>query len=101
MSFRPLSYNICVVKLTLCYQLMVSAHSQMLSLSTTLIGFTGCYFSWGCGDSCGSGKGWSLLRLVPNEHVFPSSCGGFWMFTLVGGQVPSSMCQHGMGSEGH
>jgi hypothetical protein len=63
--------------------------------------FAGCFFSWGCCNNHDSSKGWSLLQLVPNEHVFSSSYKSFWMFTLVGGWVFSSMCQHGLGYKGH
>ncbi len=36
MSFHPLPYSLCVIELTLCYQLMVSTHWQMLSSATPL-----------------------------------------------------------------
>jgi hypothetical protein len=34
---------------------------------------------------------WSLSRSIPTGHVFPYSCGGFWMFTPIGGKVYLSM----------
>jgi hypothetical protein len=38
---------------------------------------------------------------IYNGHVSPSSCGGFQMSTSIGGRVSLSVCQHGVGSEGH
>jgi len=63
--------------------------------------FTSCFFSWGCCDNHGLGKGQILSRLVPNEHVSPFSYRGFRVFTPMDRHVCSSMCQHDVGSEGH
>jgi hypothetical protein len=64
-------------------------------------GFMDCFFSWGCYDSYGLRKGQFLSWLVTNRHVSPSSCKGFWVFTSMDRHIFSSMCQHGVGSEGH
>jgi len=49
MSFHPLSYNLRIIELTLCYQLMVSTHWQMLLSQTPfeLIWFHGLFFFMG------------------------------------------------------
>ncbi len=54
---------------------------------------------WGCYDSCGSNKGWSLSQLVFDGHVSPFSCRGFWMSTIASKQVFSLMYQCGMKSK--
>jgi hypothetical protein len=63
--------------------------------------FTCCLFLWGYDNSCSSGKGRFLSWSIPNGHVCPSSCGGFWMSTLASERVLSLMCQHGVGSKRH
>jgi hypothetical protein len=54
----PLPYSLCVVESTLCYQSMVSAHWQMLSLPIPLklIWFHKMFFFMGYGDNCDSSK---------------------------------------------
>lgn len=69
---------------------------KLLSIYVNIVGnFMGC-----C-DNHSSSEGWSLLGSIPNEHVSPSNCKVFWMFTPKSKRVLSSMCQHGVGNEGH
>jgi hypothetical protein len=58
-------------------------------------------FLWACYDSRDSFEGWCVSWLVPSRHVFPFNYKGNHMFTLVGRQVSSLMCQHGVGNERH
>jgi hypothetical protein len=58
-------------------------------------------FLWDWDNNCSSGEGWSLSWLVLGGHVFPSSYKGLWMSTPTHRRVFSSMCQHGVRSEGH
>ncbi len=62
-----------VVELTLCYQSMVFACLQTLSLSTSfkLILFCGLLFLMGLCDNCDSIERWSLLPSIPGGHVSP------------------------------
>jgi hypothetical protein len=101
MSFFPMPYNFCIIKSTLCYELMVFAHWWTLSSSTPFdliwkhcvinwwcshigkhchhrpysiwFGFEGCFFLWGCYNNHNSCDRRSLSWLIPNEHVFPSN----------------------------
>jgi hypothetical protein len=97
-SFHPLPYNFYIVKSTLCYQLMVSTHWQTLSSPTPfeLIWFHELFFLMGL-----LGQLWLKQKMVPNKHVSPSSCKGFWMFSPTCKRVTLSMCQHVVRSKRH
>ncbi len=99
----PMPCNFHVVKLTLCYQLMVFACWQMLSLliSFKLIWFCGLLFLMGLCDNCHLDEKRSLLPSILDGHVSPFSCKGFGMFTLTSGRIFSSMRQHEMRNERH
>ncbi len=102
--FHPSPYNLRIVESTLCFQLMVSTRWQTLSLPTPLelIWFRGLFFLWGCYKRViVQGENDFYHDQFFGGHVFPSSCRGFQVFTLVGGRVSSSMCQHVMGNKRH
>jgi len=82
----------------LCSHLNKCYHCQPHS---SWFGLVDCSFLWACYDSRDSFEGWCLSWLVPSKYVFPFNYRGIQMFTLVGGQVSSLMCQHGVGNERH
>jgi hypothetical protein len=85
MPFCPLPCNFHSIKLTLCYQSMVFACWQMLSLPTSLKlnWFHKQCFPWGCYDSHASSKEQFLSKSVSNGHVFPSNYKSFHVFTPI------------------
>jgi hypothetical protein len=102
MSFHPLPYSLCTIELTCVISWWcphIGRHFHCRSHSSWF-GFISFFFAWGCDDNYGLGEGWFLLGLVPSRHVSPFSCGSFWVFSLVGGWVFSSMCQHDVRSKG-
>jgi hypothetical protein len=97
-SFDPLPLNLCTliqhcVTNWWCPHIVKCYHHRVPS---NWFGFTGYYFSTDWDDNYDSNKGWSLLRSIPNGHVFLSSCRGFWMSSLTCKWVSSSLCQHDM-----
>ncbi len=102
-SFHYLPYNLHVLTQHCfiswwCWHIGRYCHRR---LYLSWFDFTGCSFWWGCDDNCDLGERWSLSWSIPNGHVSLSNCGSFWMFTLIGGWIFSSMCQHGVGSKRH
>jgi hypothetical protein len=51
-------------------------------------------------DNYSSGKGCVISWPIPWRWFHPSNNKDIWMFTLVGEQLPSLMCQHGMVNKG-
>jgi hypothetical protein len=94
--FTPLNWH-CVIS-QLCSHVSKRYHCRSHS---SWLGLVDCFFLWACYNSCDSFEGWCLSCLVPNRHVFPFNYRGIQMFTLVGWQVFSLMCQHDVGNERH
>ncbi len=109
MSICPLPYNFRVVKSTFCYQLMVFAQWQMLSLLTSLelIWFHKLIFLVGLRQQLRRKQRIILSRLIPNKHVSPFSCGGLQMFILASDMERRALeallfqfCAHFIGGRG-
>jgi hypothetical protein len=100
MSFCSLSYNFHVIKLTLCYHLMVSTTLYRQPHSNRF-GFMGYFFSWGCNDSCAQTKDGLYYDWFPMDVFLPYNYNIFHIFTLTSGHIFSLMCQHNMKNERH